>query len=1022
MRKTLYDLTENIIKRLKKFPEIEDNVHTIINVEIMAVGCSLIDKNLKLDDAWVLLTGYDEPVIPNGTNKKIISRLRILFAQHSGQAIWEKDINEYFQIPKKYRLIEKNSNGSISFISPRFDPNRKDEYEKILVDPIPRVPINLEYAKAGNFYYSRMKENELHRYVGTIPDSWGEYCKPLQAYRNKKSIDFDLSFNWLEIAKEMDQILGENITTWQNKVKPIQFLSRKGNKIFKYDGIQHIGGGLASGKSTFKTVNTYWLVKKKGAKVGILEENVAQVLERVKELKSLGINAVPIIGKSGRRKYLEKYLLSFQFQSFTDFSSNEILSHFSDVCVIQSLADDLNEDGAVNYPCKSLNHGKDMKKRMCPLAHLCGIYKDWTKLNDAEVWVTTPGAVLHSRIPANIDPLERLIYEAMYDLLDVIFVDEADQVQKGFDEAFMEEHSAFGDSRHLVEKLLQQLNEKVDGKYYLADNNLLTIWKKNLEHLKECVWNLYGALLKSPHIHNFIKNEVIYLNYLIFHISKEISKKDEHQIQVEEIMREFVRESFFSSVGNSEERLHGLINVSSLKDKRKLITEWISKVGGEIKEDSYKLYSKIELFVYLSHIERAMKWIIEYYPIVHQYFDSKVEVPLLRQIKDFRPFMKEAMTGVMLGYRYETKDGSNIGEFKILQYLAIGRQLLNHWANVYEFADDKKGPSIILLSGTSYAPKSLHYHLETEPQWYIKSSKSTSELKQFFIEIRDPTNGEKLVPVSGVKQGFQRDQNLKTIVQELSRKIESELNYWKDVGEYRRVLLVVNSYDDVKTVGDILERSQLWKGRYRLLSQNDQNDNIWFPRSQIEQFASEPEDLLVAPMLAISRGYNILDKNGIGALFGTAFFLIRPYPVPNNLSYFVQILHGSLPLYFKRVKDEGLKYAQAMRKIRSLSRRRFELMYQKPDFWSILDEKEKTILSWYTFIPTWQLMGRLLRGGKNARIYYCDAKFIDKGNASLSMLDYWAKLMSENEEDPLFASLYGPFMKSIKNIEKVGLY
>jgi hypothetical protein len=376
----------------------------------------------------------------------------------------------------------------------------------------------------------------------------------------------------------------------------------------------------------------------------------------------------------------------------------------------------------------------------------------------------------------------------------------------------------------------------------------------------------------------------------------------------------------------------------------------------------------------------------------------------------------------MRGYRYETKDGIDTGEFKIVQYLAVGRQLLNDWPVLYEAADDKKGPTVILLSGTSYAPKSLHYHIEVEPQWYIQSSRKPSMLTQNFIEIRDPENREKLISVSGVQQKRKRHNNLQTIVKELISKIQAELNYWKELGEERKILLVANSYDDVEIVGAALQKFPQWKGRYRLLSQKDKKDEIWYPRSRVEQFAKEEADILVAPMLAISRGYNIMNKSGKGALFGTAFFLIRPYPVPNDLSYFVQILHGNLPLYFEEITKSNLTYAEAMRKIRKKSRGKFEDMYRKPDYWSILSDQERTVLAWFTFIPTWQLIGRLLRGGKDARVFYCDAKFKEKPNGKPSLLEFWEKIMVEGETDPLFASLYGPFLLSIANINKVGVF
>ena len=287
--------------------------------------------------------------------------------------------------------------------------------------------------------------------------------------------------------------------------------------------------------------------------------------------------------------------------------------------------------------------------------------------------------------------------------------------------------------------------------------------------------------------------------------------------------------------------------------------------------------------------------------------------------------------------------------------------------------------------------------------------------------IRDSENSEKPIAVSGIKTLHKREENLKKSVLELESHIENELTYWESNGEPRRVLLVVNSYADVKVVGAALEGSDKWRNRFRLLSQENKKDEKWYPRTIIEKFHEVDADILVAPMLAISRGYNIMDKDGTGALFGSAYFLIRPYPVPNDLSYFVQVLHGNLPVFLDDIDKENLVYGDAMTKLRTKSRGLFEVMYRKPEFWSLLSEKERIVLAWYTFIPTWQLIGRLLRGGKNARIFYCDAKFHQTNNGTPSLLAYWEKLMI-NHENPLFNSLYGPFKNSIQEAMKEEVY
>ena len=169
MRKTIKELTHPIKNKLKEISEIEDWTNTIINVELMAVGCHLIDRNIKLEDAWSLLTGYDEPIVPLGVDKSILSRLRILFSQFTGQSIWEREMEDYFAVPSIYRLLDKNDEGDISFLNPRYDPNRRDEYEKILRNSIPRKMNNLDYATAGKFFYTRRKENVLQKFQGEVP-------------------------------------------------------------------------------------------------------------------------------------------------------------------------------------------------------------------------------------------------------------------------------------------------------------------------------------------------------------------------------------------------------------------------------------------------------------------------------------------------------------------------------------------------------------------------------------------------------------------------------------------------------------------------------------------------------------------------------------------------------------------------------------------------------------------------------------------------------------------------------------
>lgn len=1014
MRKSLNELTATIRRRLRKDEEVSQFTDVIIPVEIMAVGFDLIGSEETLDKAWTLLTRYDEPVLPKNLSKDVLVRIRMLMSSYVGEANWLSLLESYREVVGYQRLLEFDDQYHFTFKAPRIDPDRKEIYKGILLNPIPYKKTNKTFAKGGKFSYVKHSRESNIIMSGNIPPHWIKEPELLPEYRQKKQMNFAMDFDWPIIAKEMDRKL--SVPIWKERLSPIQFHSIDDKQsVFHYEGLQHIAGGLASGKSTFRMINTYWLVKYKNAKIGMIEGSVADVLSTVKELRNVGINAVPIIGRSNREFHLTNHLLSKQYHTIDELEDPE-LKHLSGICSLKALAKDFEHESQPYYPCERI-YSASKTQKLCPLIGQCGVFRDWYQLKEADVWVTTSAAVLSAKIPATIDPYKRTIYEAMYDLLDVIYVDEADQVQKRFEEQFLNEYNAFGKESYLVERLDKQFFEQIQHQEQLIGNSYISEWQMNLHHLKENVRELRGRLKTSKHLRNMLRRNVMYLNYLIHEIAKRITTEKSHYEQMKEKLIKYSRQVSFQSDQSEDSYLQLLVRTTNEHDKLAIVKDWIKSAGGEVPAEENKgrnLGNKVELFVYLANIESALKFIKFRYPIIQQY--AQVEkISLLSMVDDFRPFIKEAMTGVMFGYRYEQKDGEELGSFKIIQYLAIGRDLLYNWHQMYKKADKRKGPTVLLLSGTSYAPKSLHYHVEHEPNWFISSTRQTSTLTQQFLPVRNPFENEEIINISGVADDVKKDRFLQTMVEQLEHDIQSELTYWGDKGEQRKVLLVVNSYDDVVVVGEALKRSDRWKGNYRLLSRGDQKNDIWYPRTMIERFPDEDVDILVAPMLAISRGYNIMKNNQ--AYFGSAFFLIRPYPVPNDLSYFVQVLHGHLPIYFKEIEKENLHFVKAMRRLRKKSRAKFEAMYEKPEFWSILTEEERIVLAWYTFIPAWQLIGRLLRSGSDARVFYCDGRFADPEEGKLALLDYWQRIMSETD-DEIFNSLYGPFKDGIENVSK----
>nr|WP_275100880.1 hypothetical protein [Paenibacillus dendritiformis] len=1015
-------MSEDIAKEFESLKLSKHDIDILISMELLMTGCQRIDPKLRVDQAWSLLVGYNEPFLPDLTQIELITRMRILFPEYRHKKVLSRRISRYSELYRGCRLYDITEEGTAERISPKFRADRLTIYNRILQQHIPRKRSTKTFASAGQFSYKRrIRGGESITFNGKISDALLKNpSTPFPAYRSKTIRSLSLPYNGSKIAEEMDGCQNGG-TMWQSRAKTVILESIKGKQPeLIYKGNVHIGGGLGAGKSTFMILETFRLVKKTGAKVGFIEGSVAQVLERVKELRRLGIHAVPVIGRTGRSKHQQNYLFANmnRIQSINDWQDeqHESLMHISDVCLIKALAKDYERNKA--YPCLQLRQNDSAV--VCPLAHKCGIYRDFSDLQNAEVWVTTASSVLKTRIPEIIDSYSRTIFEAMYDLLDVIFVDEADQVQKQFDEAFLTEYNVFGSTEDIFEKLRFDSSQLTNGEYgqYAGDSAIIE-WNDRLRMLEHMVWRIYAKLNDSATLRNNIRRNLIRVTGLAGTLSEKLSTNQKENKRIFNWLLEYASDPY------KDKRLSGianeLVDTDSAERKQEWIDKLVSKVKGQVKPRVNKqlLYAQLEFFVYLCRAEENIKYILTAFPMIQVKLGLSIDFsPLFTMQKDYEAFMKEAMTGITLGYKYDLSDGENSGKFKLIEYTAIGRILLKEWHQLYQISDGKEGPAVVFLSGTSYAPDSAHYDLETSSDWLLRAGRQSSQIQLYYKPILNMTRGE-FYEISGVRDPEYKSENLSGMVRQLKSDVNYELSYWKRQGESRRVLLVVNSYDDVETIRQVFSEDPVWACRYKALGRDSELKEDELTRSLIETFHQQSAEVLIVPLLSVGRGYNILDQEG-GALFGSVYFLVRPYPVPNDLNYLVQILHAHLPQYMKKIQKKGLHYDRAINNLRQMSSGKLESMYQKPDYWSLLTDDEREMMGWYTFVPVWQMIGRLLRGGRDARVFFCDAKFGARPagqQKGLSMLEVWKNMMDKHRNDVLFQSLYGPFMKAIQHMD-----
>ena len=275
---------------------------------------------------------------------------------------------------------------------------------------------------------------------------------------------------------------------------------------------------------------------------------------------------------------------------------------------------------------------------------------------------------------------------------------------------------------------------------------------------------------------------------------------------------------------------------------------------------------------------------------------------------------------------------------------------------------------------------------------------------------------------------------------------QQQPDYWAD---RERLLLIVNSYDQAKWAYQELRFSATIPGEIRYLERNNAGDDVVVGdavyRSDIEDFALNNGKILIAPMQAIGRGYNILNQYGKAA-FGAIYFLTRPMPYPADTQALARELNRrtldwcedtSLPIWQgPRIYDQAL----ALREKASTYWREAELRtyyhtlkhedihydptkQKDPD--GATKYSERFDLAATTVGHIIQACGRLLRGDVPFHAFFIDAawspdiarkKTLTEGSRT-SLLTAMLEVLQQYVRDEIGSALYAPVVAALKDIK-----
>ncbi|GGZ46522.1 MULTISPECIES: hypothetical protein [Streptomyces rochei group] len=420
------------------------------------------------------------------------------------------------------------------------------------------------------------------------------------------------------------------------------------------------------------------------------------------------------------------------------------------------------------------------------------------------------------------------------------------------------------------------------------------------------------------------------------------------------------------------------------------------------------LHQRLDRLTHLwPHVEAALR------------LDTQGKELARRAPLDYAPLIPEAPMGNVLGFQYLPDDkerdeaGRTSGTLRFFRCAGVGRELL---LSLTELGVDREagraGPHVVLMSGTSWAGESTRAHVLAPVGAVLKPSAQSLEAvarTSFSTHFLYDEQGRPM-KLSGTDPRARITQ-ARAFAAKLGRPgpggcdspLDLELARVAD-DHRKRALLLVGSYREAYAVADTLDAEDRWRGRVRVLVPDDADLDLALHgtdfaegaafsvlrRGDLALFADDPAaEVLVAPLLAVERGHNILNAQR-NAAFGTALFLARPHPRPDELSLSIFAVNDWIsrfvrdqprdddrpgPATFTELVTKASSLDRAGRDLRYAGRQEWRRLLSRRYIYSRLAPWEKRAFAWDQLVTMWQVIGRLVRGGVPARVVFVDAAF-----------------------------------------------
>ncbi|WP_165984018.1 signal recognition particle [Streptomyces sp. YIM 98790] len=688
--------------------------------------------------------------------------------------------------------------------------------------------------------------------------------------------------------------------------------------------------------------------------------------------------------------------------------------------------------------------GNPPRRHACPLWSRCPRHHAARELVDARVWVATPASLVHSTVPRPLQE-ERLRYlELACRMSDLIVVDEADRVQMHLDNAFAPTATLVGRASNswLDQVAGHKLTELARrGRLQLSAREVED-WVGAVDTVIAATDRIYARLVQDGALRTWITQD--YFSALTLHqwlinawfpdlrarnpaptpAGTTAEERMRARQRIDGVLDRFRDDPLQQHpVEDPEDEQTRLVNElvrltlellhaphgSGSRERVRTVLETLVAGDPAIMEAAEEHAPRLEFTLLLAALHHRLDFMTVLWQRVEAALnlDAASNALSRRPARDYEPLLPESPMGNVLGFQFQLDErrqgGGQSGELRFFRCNGVGRELLLELPRLPR-ADGRPGPHVLLLSATSWAGESSRYHVHAPVGAVLRPHPDEvaailrTEFRKHFLYW--PGTGT-AIRLSGCEPE-QRPQALQQMLHQLAEPdrtlagavspLQQELDDIDDP-DRKRLLLLVGSYAEAERAAEYLGTIPEWSGRViRLVSDDADLDTAWtgpghggragtLRRGDVARFAQGDGDVLIAPLLAVERGHNIVIPGGKAAI-GTVWFLARPHPRPDDISLAVQAINDWA---VRQLRDPAGEFRQAAlaagtphlagRDFRSRARHKWNRFLTRRLSWTSLPDQEKAAFTWDQLVVMWQVIGRLVRGGVPARVVFVDAAF-----------------------------------------------